>query len=125
MDFDSRFPKTTVMSSCTHARSDRNFAAVQLRPLYGHVVYLCDDLAEQPITRIRGVLWHEAGHIICDVLGLPESWEPPAGVGLDDEQQTDLAVFAVCGVRIYYDDDLVQRAGPGARGYTQRPGGLR
>jgi hypothetical protein len=125
-DLEERLPRIDVMSDCSHARSGRNFAAVDLHSRPGlATMYLCDDLAKQPITRIRGILWHEMGHIVCKVLGPPTEWEQPGGFGADEEQLTDLAVEGLCGVTIYYDDDLVQRAGPGARGDFPRPRGLR
>lgn len=122
---NARFPHTVVMSDCSHARTRRNFAAVDLGRPGAVMMYLCDDLAEQPITRIRGILWHEMGHIICKVVGPPTDWEHPGGFGFDEEQLADLAVEGLCEVTIYYDDDLVQRAGPGARGDSPRPKGLR
>jgi hypothetical protein len=124
-DIEARLPHIVVMSDCSHARTRRNFAAVDLGRPGGVTMYLCDDLAQQPITRIRGILWHEMGHIICKVVGPPTDWEQPAGFGADEEQLADLAVEGLCGVTIYYDDDLVQRAGPGARGDFPRPKGLR
>jgi hypothetical protein len=124
-DIEARLPRIVVMADCSHARSDRNFAAVQLGRPGLVTMYLCRDLAEQPITRIRGILWHEMGHIICQVAGPPTDWEQPGGFGADEEQLADLAVEGLCGVTIYYDDDLVQRAGPGARGDFPRPKGLR
>jgi hypothetical protein len=127
-------PDVVVTTSCAHAVSKRNFAAVS--PLSDPVqLYLCADLTHQPITRIRGILWHEAGHVILErtrrafrqLLGVfPLEDDPKHPLyGLDEEQKTDAIVQLTCGVKIYYDDDLVQRAGPGARGIRPRPAGLK
>lgn len=117
-------PTVHVFSDCSHAQSDRNFAGVIVgRPTE---LYLCDDLLEQPPSRIRGVLWHEVGHVIDKFA--PGSWRKHSGYsGLDEEQWTDAAAETFCGVKIYYDEDWVQRVGPGhSQGWTRpRPRGLR
>lgn len=119
-------PTVLVFSGCWHAKSPRNFAAISVgNPCELH---LCDDLADQPVTRIRGILWHELGHTLVHAYGPPTDWEVPGGFGMDSEQLTDYAVELLCGVTIYYDDELVQRAGPGyiSKHWTRpRPKGLR
>jgi hypothetical protein len=118
-------PPVLVFSGCWHAKSARNFAAVSVgNPCE---LFLCNDLAEQPATRIRGILWHELGHVLIHTYGPPTDWEVPGGFGMDSEQLTDYAVELLCGVTIYYDEDLVQRAGPGySSSWTRpRPRGLR
>jgi hypothetical protein len=117
-------PTVNVFSDCSHAMSDRNFAGIVVgRP---SELFLCDDLLDQPVSRIRGVLWHELGHVIDKFA--PGPWRKYSGCkGLDEEQWTDAAVETFCGVKIYYDEDLVQRVGPGhSHSWTRpRPRGLR
>lgn len=84
----------------------------------GGVVRVHPELEEQPISRIRGVLAHEAGHVLDREFDLFDE-------ELDPERRADLLAFYLTGWTIYYDDELVQRAGPGARGTTPRPRGLR
>lgn len=118
-------PDIEVRIDCSHALSDRNFAAVEVGD--PAKLYLCEDLALQPVTRIRGILWHEVGHIL-DWLDLHGGLPLAASSytrGMDEEQRADRLVDLVCKMRIYYDSDLVQRAGPGARGTSPRPSGLR
>jgi hypothetical protein len=123
-----RLPPIVVRTDCSHARTARNYAAIMAdtRPVE---LYLCEDLAEQPITRVRGILWHEVGHVLDELNIWSPTWDCTAAVaswqGSDSEQRADFLVAHCCGVCIYYDDDLVQRAGPGARGTWPRPRGLR
>lgn len=115
-------PEVHVFSGCWHAKSSRNFAGISVgEPTK---LYLCDDLADQPSSRIRGILWHEVGHVLCYVHGSPTHKK---GLGLDEEQLADLATELLCGVVIYYDDEMVQRAGPGrSKNWIRpRPKGLR
>lgn len=116
-------PSVLVYSDCSHAMSPRNFAGIIVgKPAKLH---LCDDLAEQPLTRIRGILWHEAGHLLDWMAG--RRWRRyKDNSGLDSEQRTDHAVEVFCGERIYYDEDMVQRVGRKQRGWiSPRPEGLR
>jgi hypothetical protein len=123
-----RLPPIIVTMDCSHARSARNYAGIVAsgRPIR---LYLCEDLAEQPVSRVRGILWHEIGHVLDDL----EVWAPTSDCdpavatwrGLDSEQRADFLVCTVCGVRIFYDEGMVQRAGPGAKGEWPRPRGLR
>lgn len=117
-------PTVNVFVDCSHAKSDRNFAGIVVgRP---SELYLCADLLDQLPSRIRGVLWHEVGHVIDKFA--PGPWRKYSGrSGLDEEQWTDVAAEHFCGVKIFYDEDLVQRVGPGhSRQWTRpRPRGLR
>jgi hypothetical protein len=118
-------PEVHVFSGCWHAKSPRNFAGISVgEPTELH---LCDDLAEQLPSRIRGILWHEVGHVLCYVHGLPTTWTHKRGIGMDEEQLADLATELLCGVVIYYDEEMVQRAGPGrSKNWIRpRPKGLR
>ena len=111
---------------CSHAVSERNFAAVAVssHPFRGFDMYFCEDLEDQPITRIRGIVWHEFGHVVFD--SAHHVWSGDTRIkNLDEEQVTDFVIFDAFGVRIYYDNEYVQRAGPGARGTWPRPYGLR
>lgn len=73
-------------------------------------------LEQQDITVIRGVLAHEVGHICDPYLEVNE---------FDSERRADKIAEMVTGWRIYYGVDTVQRAGPGARGVSPRPRGLK
>jgi hypothetical protein len=119
-----QLPTVVVYSGCWHAKSARNFAGIRVgSPTELH---LCADLAEQPPTRIRGILWHEVGHVIDEFA--PKGWRRRTHIrGPDSEQWADIAVETYCRVKIFYDEDLVQRVGPGySRSWTHpRPKGLR
>lgn len=124
-EMTEQLPTVFVYSGCWHAKSARNFAGIRVgRP---STLYLCDDLAEQQPTRIRGILWHEVGHVLLHVFGPPTDWEVPGGFGMDEEQMTDYTAELLCGIKIFYDEDLVQRVGPGySKNWTHpRPKGLR
>ena len=110
-------PPIVVRMDCSFAEKPRHFAAQE----GNSTIYLCPDLADQPITRIRGILYHEFGHVIQRMEKL---FNGHVELGdRDYEQDCDWKLEQVTGVRIYYDDDLLQRAGPGARG-KKRPRGL-
>jgi len=120
-------PDIVLQTDCSFRLSPRNFAAVMVGRPRGStaVIGVCENFSDQPLTRIRGILWHEIGHILDDIHG-KRKWRKRTKIrGADDEQWADLAVAIMCKTRIYYDNDLVQRAGPGARGYWPRPKGLR
>lgn len=88
------------------------------------------DLETGPITRLRGVLAHEAGHLL-DLVVLEEGpfrricRELGYRYTKDEELRADILAEWATGWRIYYGPDLVQRAGTGARGISPRPSGLR
>ena len=114
---DFPLPPIIIRMDCSFAIKSRHFAAQEGTS----TIYLCPDLADQPITRIRGILYHEFGHIIQKLEKLLSGCTE-----LDDrdyEQDCDYKIEMATGVRIYYDDELLQRAGPGARG-KKRPKGL-
>ena len=116
---DFPLPPIIIRMDCSFANKPRHFAAHE--GAAASTIYLCPDLADQPISRIRGILYHEFGHIIQALEKLFTG-----RVELDDrdyEQDCDHKIEEVAGVRIYYDDELLQRAGPGARG-KPRPKGL-
>lgn len=83
------------------------------------------DLEDQPISRLRGVLAHEMGHVADDHDGFASLGVSRAAVKHDPERAADALAEAITGWKIYYDEELVQRAGPGARGQRPRPPGLR
>jgi hypothetical protein len=104
----SKFPSIKVTSTCFFAEKPRNFAAViAKRPV--SLLYICPDLHEQKESRILGVLFHEMGHILKDCCKIDPCGKP---CPLDSEQQTDLVVLAVLGMKLYYDDDMVQSTKP-------------
>lgn len=116
-----QLPPIVVRMDCSFASSERNFAGVITDEVV--IMYLCPDFANQPISRIRGVLYHEIGHIL--------QWmeKRQNGVldqgGLDFEQDCDFKVETTCGVHIYYDEDMVQRVGKKKRHWlTRRPKGV-
>jgi hypothetical protein len=113
-------PPISIRMTCFFATKPRHFAAQEgFRPA---IIYLCPDLADEPITRIRGILYHEFGHLLQNyekaITGVVDQG------GRDYEQDCDHKVEAVTGIRIYYDSERLQRAGPGARGRRPRPRGL-
>lgn len=117
---DFPLPPIVIRMDCSFAEKPRHFAAQE--GIAPPTIYLCPDLADQPITRIRGILYHEFGHIIQ---GLEKMFKGRVDTeNRDYEQDCDWKIEEVTGVKIYYDDDLLQRAGPGARG-KKRPKGLR
>ena len=114
------FPRIIVQIYCDYREQPRHFAAVVVgEPT---ILFLCPDLNDEPLPRIRGILYHEMGHVLQwlerKVTGRNERH------GRDSEQDADHKVEGICGVRIVYDNDLVQCAGPGAEGYWPRPRGL-
>jgi hypothetical protein len=114
-------PTIVLTQDCFFRISPRNFAAVRAgRPTY---FYICPDLATQPISRIRGIFYHEMGHLFQmiehEVTGRNHL------NGLDYEQDADQKVEDICDIRILYDDELIQRVGRGAKGFGPRPRGLK
>lgn len=86
----------------------------------GPIVRVAPELAQEPVSTIRGVLYHELGHIVV-LLGFY-----PARPGYDAaERQADRVAEELFGKKIYYNKKSVQCAGPGARGRRPRPRGLR
>jgi len=114
-------PTIILTLDCSFRKSPRNFAAVRAGD--PTEFYICPDLAEQPVTRIRGIFYHEMGHIFQQIehsiTGRNELH------GRDYEQDADHKAEGICGVKILYDGDLVQRAGRGAFGFRPRPRGLK
>jgi hypothetical protein len=116
-NLNSPLPEIIVKIDCSHALSPRNFAAIQAGD--PTIIYLCEDLADQPTHRIKGILWHEMGHILQWL----KKTKPPEN--LDYEQQADFLVESVCGVKIYYDEDLIQTVDPRIGVIKERPRGLK
>jgi hypothetical protein len=114
------FPPILVQIYCDYREKPRHFAAVEAGD--PTVLFLCPDLNDEPLPRIRGILYHEMGHVLQwlerQVTGRNERH------GRDFEQDADHKIEGTCRVRIYYDEELVQCAGPGAYGYWPRPKGL-
>lgn len=102
-----RMPPIVVRMDCSFATSGRNFAGVITDDIV--IMYLCPDFADQPISRIRGVLYHEMGHIL-QWLEKKMTGRVDQG-GRDYEQDCDYKIESTCGVKIYYDEDRVQRVG--------------
>lgn len=115
-------PPIIVRMDCSFATSDRNFAGVIADDVT--LMYLCPDLAEQPLSRIRGIFYHELGHLLQwlekTLNGRVEQRDR------DYEQDCDHKLETLCGVRIYYDEDMVQRVGKVRPGWSRkRPKGLK
>jgi len=117
----TELPPIVVRMDCSFATSGRNFAGVITDGVV--VMYLCPDFAVQPISLIRGVLYHEMGHIL--------QWIEKQQTGSVDqgdrdyEQDCDYKIEMTCGVHIYYDEDMVQRVGKKERHWrSKRPKGL-
>lgn len=116
-----KIPPIVVRMDCGFATSKRHFAGVITGDII--VMHLCPDLAEQPVTRIRGILYHEMGHILQfiekQLRGRNEQGDR------DYEQDCDYKVEMVCGIKIYYDQDKVQRVGKKESSWlAKRPKGL-
>jgi len=114
-------PPIEVEISCFFATKDRHFAAQE--GIMPAKIYFCGDLIDQPKTRRIGIIAHEFGHVLQNV-----ERELTGDVDQEDrdyEQDCDFKIESVAGYRIYYDDDLLQRSGPGARGTFPRPRGLK
>jgi|GEM_PF-3288029 hypothetical protein len=116
-----RLPPIEVIADCSFRLSPRNFAGVIVG--YPTELYICPDLAEQPLARIRGILYHEMGHIL--------QWMEKFLTGRNElngrdfEQDCDHKVESICGVKILYDAKLIQQSGPGAFGFRPRPKNLK
>ena len=116
------FPDVFIEVDCSFRVKPRHFAAVSTDgPV---ILFVCPELEKQPLTRIRGILAHEAGHIAYD-LGLVGEKDLQGISLMDSERQADLAAWFATGWIIKYDRDLVQKAGPGSRGDWPRPINLR
>lgn len=88
-------------------------------------LYVHPGLEDALITQIRGVLVHEAGHItdyyiddetfqgVCYAIGRDYTE--------DEEVRADILGEFVTGWKVWYDDSMIQRAGPGAGGLPERP----
>ena len=114
-------PNIIINIRCDFREKPRHFAAVETgNPT---ILYLCPDLEDEPITSIRGIFYHEMGHILQwvekSITGSVEKH------GRDYEQDADHKVEGICGIKLYYNDMFVQQAGPGASGIRPRPRGLK
>lgn len=117
-----RMPPIVVRMDCSFALSDRNFAGVITDDIV--VMYLCPDLADQPLSRIRGIFYHEMGHIL-QFLEKKMTGNVNQD-GRDYEQDCDHKVEMTCGIRIYYDEDRIQRVGKKEKHWlSRRPKGLK
>ena len=117
-----KMPPIVVRMDCSFALSERNFAGVITDDIV--VMYLCPDLVDQPISRIRGIFYHEMGHILQfleeKMTGMVDQEDR------DYEQDCDYKVESTCGVRIYYDEDHIQRVGEKQKNWlSKRPKGLK
>jgi len=114
-------PTIVVRVGCFFRTSPRNFAAVAAGD--PSELHICEDLEEQPLARIRGILYHEMGHIFQwierDLTGHNRLR------GRDYEQDCDHKIEKLCGIKILYDAELIQQTGPGAFGFRPRPRGLK
>jgi hypothetical protein len=109
-------PAIIAQIDCSHAKTSRNFAAIVTGdPSY---LYMCEDLADQPTHRIKGILYHEMGHILQCMLQIDKH------KNLDSEQTADFLIEATCGVKILYDRDLIQTI-DSKIGVSKRPKGLK
>lgn len=116
-----KIPPIVVRMDCDFATSKRHFAGVITDNVV--VMHLCPDLADQPISRIRGIIYHEMGHILqfieSQLKGKVEQGNR------DYEQDCDYKVEMVCGIKLYYDRDMVQRFGKKQDDWkSKRPKGL-
>ena len=117
-----KIPPIVVRMDCDFATSERHFAGVITDNVV--IMYLCPDLATQPISRIRGILYHEMGHILqfieSQLKGKVEQEDR------DYEQDCDYKVCITCGINIYYDQDMIQRVGEWDKQWLlSRPKGLK
>jgi hypothetical protein len=117
-----KLPPIVVRMDCSFATSKRNFAGVITDNVV--VMHLCPDLASQPISRIRGIFYHEMGHVLQFIE------KQLRGTNLQDgrdyEQDCDYKVEIVCGIKIFYDSKMIQRVGKKQKGWIEkRPRGLK
>ena len=123
--YPGRLPRVTIEVTPKLRKEPRNFADVLLgRRLVEMRVH--PEILSPPLSRLRGVLSHEAGHILSYLLGedgyenLCRETELPWYK--DEELRADQLAEIITGDHIYYDEqDLVQRAGSGAKGLLKRP----
>lgn len=117
-----KLPPMVVRMDCSFATSKRNFAGVIADDVV--IMHLCPHLAKQPISRIRGILYHEMGHILQFI---EKQLKGRNDLGdRDYEQDCDYKVEMTCGIKIYYDTDMVQRLGAKQSEWlTKRPKGLK
>jgi hypothetical protein len=122
--FESDFRVVLVVDP-TVRTEPRHYAAVTMggNPT---LLYVHPDLYDAPVSLIRGVLAHECGHIL-DAQLTPASvrrlcHDNGVAYSSSEERRADALAEIALGWHIYYSrEDLVQRAGPGARGLVQRP----
>jgi hypothetical protein len=87
------------------------------------------ELLDARVSRIRGILTHECGHIADGVLGdgafrrVCRRLDVPYTE--DEERRADILGEWVTGWHVWYDDEDIQCAGRGAHGQWERPTGLR
>lgn len=116
-----KLPPIVVRMNCEFSRSKRNFAGVIADNVV--IMHLCPDLVAQPVSRIRGIFYHEMGHVLQfiekQLKGKNEMRDR------DYEQDCDYKVEMTCGIKIYYDTDMIQRVGTKQESWlTKRPRGL-
>lgn len=118
-------PRVVVTITPELRTEPRNFADIDLeaRPIE---LRLHPDIFCPPIARYRGVLAHEAGHLVAYCLGESGYKTLCQRTGLpsfdSEELRADQLAEVVTGWHIFYNpNDLVQRAGIGARGLAMRP----
>lgn len=116
-------PEIVVVMDCSYAKSPRNFAAIGAGA--PSCLHICPDLAVQPVTRIRGVLIHEMGHLLQWIFRRHRKELIPKELKLDHEQEADYLLQALCDLRLYYDRDMVQSTKPSSHSTWPRPKGLR
>jgi hypothetical protein len=111
-----KLPKVSVEEDSTLRTKPRHYSAMSTHSPW--VLYVHPELKDQQITRIRGILSHELGHL-ADFAGFYDVAENCP------ELRADLIAEEMLGWIIYYDYEDIQRAGPGASGVSQRPMKLR
>lgn len=80
---------TCPEAEAEHLTSPRQFAHTFCQGRTG-IICVTLQIEELPAQYIRGLLWHEFGHLIAGPKG--------------SEKEADEAIFAYFGVRIMYDD---------------------
>ena len=87
------------------------------------------ELLDARVSRIRGILTHECGHIADGVLGDGAFRRVCRRLAMpyteDEELRADILGEWVTGWHVWYDDEDIQCAGRGAHGQFHRPAGLR
>ncbi len=104
-----KFPtlKNTMWNGCPKAEEDHEMD----NRYYAHVMHVTDPiypiicvssyLTHLPEKNIKGIFWHEFGHLI-DIMVGKNKWDKFS------ESRADLAIKKHFGVLIKYDDDDVE-----------------